>query len=170
MQLALAAPFLTKAVAWVAACAPGAATTGRPTTARNTLPPATGLPPASGALADAGVVAEWPITPAVLGQPAASTQPEQHGAPARYVGLPGMSAPCKALAEGLSVRSQHTVCRLHHSVAGWQLETVEHGLLPDLFSQVLLAVPAPQAATLLADSQPRWPPWQQRSPCCLAGR
>jgi hypothetical protein len=41
MQLALAPPFLTKAVAWVAACAPGAATTGRPTTARNTLPPAT---------------------------------------------------------------------------------------------------------------------------------
>lgn len=101
----------------------------------------------------AGVVAEWPITPAVLGQPAAGTQPDQHQAPARYVGLPGMSAPCKALAEGLIVHSQHTVCRLHHSVAGWQLETVEHGLLPALFSQVLLAVPAAQAATLLADSQ-----------------
>jgi renalase len=102
----------------------------------------------------AGVVVEWPITPAVLGQPAAGTQPDQHMAPARYVGLPGMSAPCKALATGLAVRSQHTVCRLHHSPAGWQLETVEHGLLPDLFSQVLVAVPAPQAASLLADSQP----------------
>ena len=94
---------------------------------------------------DDGVVAEWRPQRAVFGP---------HEAPAgepvvRYVGVPGMSAPARALAAGLTVRTGHTVRQLRAAGGGWQLETAEHGLLPEVYQAVLLGVPAAQAEPLL---------------------
>lgn len=94
---------------------------------------------------EAGVVAEWRPQRAVFGpHEASSGEPVQ-----RFVGVPGMSAPAKALAAGLTVRTAHTVQALRRVEGGWQLETAEQGWLPDIFDAVLLAAPAAQAAALL---------------------
>ena len=93
----------------------------------------------------AGVVAEWQPQRAVFGPHEASA-----GEPVvRYVGVPGMSAPAKTLAEGLTVRTGHTVRRLLPVDGGWQLDTAEHGLLPEVYRAVLMGVPAAQAEPLL---------------------
>lgn len=98
----------------------------------------------------AGVVAEWRPQRAVFGPHEASSGE----AVQRFVGVPGMSAPAKALATGLTVKTGHTVQALRRVEGGWQLETAEHGLLPDVFGAVLLAAPAAQAATLLQPVSP----------------
>lgn len=94
---------------------------------------------------EAGVVAEWRPQRAVFG-PREAPAGE---AVVRYVGVPGMSAPAKALAAGLAVRTGHTVRQLRAAGDGWQLETAEHGLLPEVYQAVLLGVPAEQAEPLL---------------------
>jgi predicted NAD/FAD-dependent oxidoreductase len=67
----------------------------------------------------------------------------------RFVGIPRMSAPAAWLAATLCVHSGHTVVDLRHDRAGWRLHTAEHGVLDERFDAVVLALPAPQAATLL---------------------
>jgi len=68
---------------------------------------------------------------------------------ARFVGIPRMSAPAAWLAATLCVHTGHTVVDLRHDRAGWRLHTAEHGVLDERFDAVVLALPAPQAATLL---------------------
>lgn len=68
----------------------------------------------------------------------------------RFVGVPGMTAPGRLLAEGLPVRTQSTVDALARGPGGWRLCCAERGWIDESFASVLLALPAPQAAVLLA--------------------
>jgi predicted NAD/FAD-dependent oxidoreductase len=72
----------------------------------------------------------------------------------RFVGLPGMGAPVRALADGLTVSTGSTVVSLTRDGAGWRLGIKEGAAAATdtVFDAVLLAVPSPQAATLLRDT------------------
>jgi len=67
----------------------------------------------------------------------------------RHVGVPRMTSPAQWLAEGLGVRTGHTVQSVQHDGTQWRLGTAEHGWLPEAFDALVLAMPAPQADTLL---------------------
>jgi renalase len=72
----------------------------------------------------------------------------------RYVGVPGMNALVRAMAEGLDVRARHTVKHIERYGEQWLLsvesDTVPIAATAGPFDAVLLAVPAEQAAPLLA--------------------
>ncbi|WP_253899897.1 NAD(P)/FAD-dependent oxidoreductase [Corallococcus carmarthensis] len=92
-----------------------------------------------------GIAAEWhgrigTLTRGVVG-PAK--------APVRYVGVPGMNAVAKALADGLDVRTGVRVERVEREGRAWRL-TSETGEDLGLAEVVVAAVPAPQAVPLLA--------------------
>ncbi len=71
----------------------------------------------------------------------------------RWAGRPTMNALAHQLAEGLALRTEHTVRPPQRNADGsWQLATAEHGTLPDTFDVLLLAVPAEQTRPLCADS------------------
>jgi renalase len=76
------------------------------------------------------------------------------GAVARYVGTPGMTGPARLLAQGLDLQTQVTVTGLKRRADGWQIDTAERGMVDTCFDAVVLAVPAPQAAPLLASVSP----------------
>lgn len=97
-----------------------------------------------------GSVDIWQTRPVVLG----SNHVPAHDAPVRYVGVPGMSAPVKALAAGLEVHTSHTIQGLSHEADGWRLSSAEHGQLSGVYSQVVMALPPPQAASLLVQASP----------------
>lgn len=82
----------------------------------------------------AGVAARWPAA----------------GAEA-WVGTPGMNACVKAMAERLDVRWNVRAERISREGALWRVETGEGALLA---GTVLVAVPAEQAAELLAEPAP----------------
>ena len=82
----------------------------------------------------AGVAARWPAA----GDDA-------------WVGAPGMNACVKAMAEGLDVRWGLHAERLVRESGRWRIETGEESFTA---SAVLVAVPAEQAAVLLADAAP----------------
>ncbi|WP_017665679.1 NAD(P)/FAD-dependent oxidoreductase [Porphyrobacter sp. AAP82] len=82
----------------------------------------------------AGVAARWPAA----------------GADA-WVGTPGMNAPIRAMAEGLDVRWNVRAERLGRDGALWR---VEAGEVVFRAATVLVAVPAEQAAVLLAEPAP----------------
>ncbi len=95
----------------------------------------------------AGMAAVWQPRLAVLGD-ASSHRPDP--TLARYVGTPRMTAPAHALSQGLTLRTQSTISELRRTAQGWQLRSAETGWLDELFDAVVLALPAPQAGTLLA--------------------
>ena len=72
----------------------------------------------------------------------------------RFVGTPRMTAPAGWLASGLgnagALQLQTTVQRIERSAAGWRIVSAEHGEHAPTYGTVVLAVPAPQAAQLLA--------------------
>lgn len=74
----------------------------------------------------------------------------------RFVGTPRMTAPAGWLAQHLAqpVQVGTTVRALHRQGGQWALESVEHGLLPQRFDHVVLAMPAPQAQVLCAPVAP----------------
>lgn len=80
-----------------------------------------------------GVAARWPAA-----------------GPDAWVGTPGMSAPVRALAAAHDVRWTTRVEALHRGPNGWTLE----GAHADPFDAVAVALPAEQAAPLLAPHQP----------------
>lgn len=84
--------------------------------------------------AAAGVAARWPAA----------------GADA-WVGVPGMNAPIRALATGLDVRWGVRAERLVRTAMGWQAETDTGAFTA---GRVMVAVPAEQAAVLLAEPAP----------------
>lgn len=92
-----------------------------------------------------GVVAEWTGRIQTLEHGRVSPAKES----VRYVGVPGMSAVAKALAEGLDVRCGVRVERVVREGASWRL-TSETGEDLGLAEVVVAAVPAPQAVPLLA--------------------
>lgn len=69
----------------------------------------------------------------------------------RFVGLPAMGTPVRALAAGLEVTTGRTVVSLSRAGAEWRLDTKEGDIAATAsqFDAVILAVPAPQAAALL---------------------
>lgn len=77
----------------------------------------------------------------------------------RLVGAPGMTAPVRHLAEGLALSASHTVNRLVRQGQSWALEFAEKPVVAEeiLFDRILLAIPAPQAALLLASAGLSWP-------------
>ncbi len=95
------------------------------------------------AWAAAGVVARWPAA----GDDA-------------WVGTPGMNAIVKHLADQTQVHWQHQVTALRRSDAGWHVELLAPTPLASAaavdapFDTVVIAVPAEQAAALLADHDP----------------
>lgn len=100
---------------------------------------------------DAGVAAPWsPRLHARGTAPAQDLQP----APARFVGVPRMTAPARLLAASLAVSAKTTLNGIRRETNGWQLSSLEHGALDGHFDAVLLAVPAPQAVPLLRQPAP----------------
>lgn len=83
----------------------------------------------------AGLVAPWPA--AGEGQ---------------FVGLPAMNAPLKAMAALLETRWSQTITGLSRDGSGWRLVGTTEDEGP--FDQIVLALPAEQAAVLLAPVQP----------------
>lgn len=73
--------------------------------------------------------------------------------PGHFVGTPGMTAPARAMAEGLSVVTGSQVASLSRGPTGWSVMTAD-GLVETpgngSFDAVVLAVPAPQAQPLAA--------------------
>ena len=92
-----------------------------------------------------GVVAEWGGRVVKLqGGSVANTTPQP-----RYVGTPGMSALGTHLAADLAVRRETRISRVSSADGGWKLsDDLVAGFGP--FDFLIMAVPAPQAAELLA--------------------
>lgn len=67
----------------------------------------------------------------------------------RYVGYPCNNAVAKWLAESLHVLTESTVNMIEKKAQYWQISTIEHGIHAEVFDALVLAIPAPQAATLL---------------------
>ena len=107
----------------------------------------------------AGVAALWQPRIEVLGD---RSNHRLDASLQRYVGTPRMTAPAHHLSQGLTLSTQSTINALRRTAQGWQLQTAETGWLDDTFDTVLLALPAPQAQTLLATHSPAL--------CALAGR
>ncbi len=95
-----------------------------------------------------GVVAKWDANVCVLTKgviEAAETEKT------RYVGIPGMSSLAQYLARSCPVRSKTRVTQLHRETSHWRLVSGQGEDL-GLFSQVVLAIPAPQACSLLQEA------------------
>lgn len=89
------------------------------------------------------VVAQWEQAGVAARWPAAGDE--------AWVGVPGMNAPVRALASGLDVRWGVRAERLVRVGDGWQAETEGATFTA---ATVLVAVPAEQAAVLLAEVAP----------------
>jgi len=113
--------------------------------------------------AEAGVIAPWRgrIVALNRGGAAAPTSPL-----ARYVGVPGMNAIAKHLAQGLDVTAHCTVTGLARKGGAWRVHTAD-GTATGSFDAVVLAMPPEQAARVVpldtlhggpvdARSQPCW--------------
>ena len=72
-----------------------------------------------------------------------------------YVGAPGMTAPSRALGEGLDVVTARTATKLVRTNGLWRVEDAE-GVIEapgnGAFNALIVAIPAPQAQTLLASA------------------
>ncbi|XYD07858.1 NAD(P)-binding protein [Methylobacterium sp. NMS12] len=69
----------------------------------------------------------------------------------RYVGVPGMTEPVRALLAGIPVSSATTIVRLRRERARWHVEDAS-GTVHGPFDGVAITFPAPQVATLLEAS------------------
>ena len=76
----------------------------------------------------------------------------------RFVGAPRMTSPAAWLVQSLGNRAlaqwATTLQRLDRTEGGWVITSAEHGPHAQRYDAVLLAVPAPQAAPLLAPVAP----------------
>ena len=72
-----------------------------------------------------------------------------------YVAVPTMSALCRHLLAGVELSFEQPVQRLQRHAHGWQVVVEGRGAAGP-FDQVIVALPAPQAALLLAGHQDRW--------------
>jgi predicted NAD/FAD-dependent oxidoreductase len=72
-----------------------------------------------------------------------------------YVGAPGMTAPARALGEGLDIVTASTATKLVRNGGLWRVEDAEGPIEAPgngAFNALIVAVPAPQAQTLLASA------------------
>ncbi len=95
---------------------------------------------------ETGVVAIWEP---VLQVYQAGQWSSPQGTLKRFVGIPGMSAPARAMAQPLSVQTSTTIQSMSHTSEGWRLTSTEHGLLPSYYSKIVFAIPPIQVATIL---------------------
>ncbi|MEZ6142107.1 MAG: FAD-dependent oxidoreductase [Zavarzinella sp.] len=92
-----------------------------------------------------GVIAEWSSLIVKLQEGSVeNTSPQT-----RYVGMPGMSAIGTHLAKGLDIRSETLIRRISNESTGWKLFD-DTGAVFGPYGSILIALPAPQAAELLA--------------------
>jgi hypothetical protein len=87
-----------------------------------------------------------------------------------YVGMPGMSAPARAMAAGCTIVAGSQIASLHRDDAGWSIHDAGGPVATPgngSFTAAILAVPAPQAIPLAASAGIGWSPMQQASyaPC-----
>jgi predicted NAD/FAD-dependent oxidoreductase len=99
----------------------------------------------------AGIVQPWSGRVVELGEGGSTID---KGEPTRYVGVPGMTAPARALAGGLNVLWRARVKRIDRSGSNWRL-VLESGHAYDGFAGVVVSAPAPQSAELLRDAAPQ---------------
>lgn len=71
----------------------------------------------------------------------------------RYVGVPGMNAVCRHLADGLDISYRTEVGELERSEAGWSLKNAD-GAHIGLFDTVVVSAPSQQTARLLDHPAP----------------
>ncbi|BDX00531.1 NAD(P)/FAD-dependent oxidoreductase [Maricaulis maris] len=81
---------------------------------------------------------------------AAGLWPRRDDDEAWWVGEPGMSGLVAPLAEGLDIRRSHRVSALRKFEAGWLIDVDQPTSGQISADRVVLAIPAPQARTLLA--------------------
>lgn len=98
-----------------------------------------------GAWVQRGIVAEWAGRVVSVHGDEVRPKVEQ---PVRYVGVPGMSAIARHLAEDVHVRAESEIMRLDRVEGRWRL-TDRAGQTRHPFEHVVLSLPAPQAAALL---------------------
>jgi predicted NAD/FAD-dependent oxidoreductase len=94
----------------------------------------------------AGTVAIWEPKLKVY---EAKTWRDSHSQDIRYVGTPHMNSTGKYLAEGLSIQYERTISQLERREHQWHLQCSEANEIIALYDFVVLAIPAPQASTLL---------------------
>ncbi len=102
----------------------------------------------------AGVVAPWAMRTAVHEAGVWRLRSGADHEPTRFVGVPGMSAIGRALAEGLHVERYTTVSGIERSDSHWKLANSD-GQALGAFDLVLVTAPAPQAASLLRTASPQ---------------
>ena len=73
----------------------------------------------------------------------------------RFVGYPANNTPAKWLASALNLKTETTVTSIKKHAQHWQISSKEHGVYPEYFDSVILAIPAPQAAVLLNTAAPK---------------
>jgi len=99
-----------------------------------------------------GAAAIWSPRIVALDKHGRSTKEERV---TRYVGTPRMTAAARLVAEDLALSTSHTVCRLNRDQGRWQIAFAEDLPVRDDFDAIVLAMPSPQAATLLAPVSPQ---------------
>ncbi|MDO8907215.1 MAG: FAD-dependent oxidoreductase [Pseudohongiella sp.] len=117
---------------------------------------------------DAGVVASWQPELRTIGRrpdtPAAASRINH-----RYVGTPRMTSPARHLATGLNLISGARVVAIRHSDQGWFLIQENTPAPAGPFRDLVLAIPAQQAADLLGlltlNSDPCAPATQALTAC-----
>lgn len=100
-------------------------------------------------LAAAGAVVRYPNTVIGITDAARSLLPDEP----RFVGAPGMNAMAKALADGLDVETSRHISECIRDEVGWSL-ALSDGVRTGPFDNVVIAVPAEQAADLLLPIAP----------------
>jgi hypothetical protein len=93
-----------------------------------------------------GVAARWEAPIITL---ANGVRGGARGEPARYVGVPGMSALARDLAADFDVACEERIARIARSSGRWSVIS-DAGRVFDGFDAVVIATPAPQATPLLA--------------------
>lgn len=100
-------------------------------------------------LATAGAIESYPNTVTSITDTERSFLPDEP----RFVGTAGMNGMAKALADGLDVETSCQVAECTRDAAGWTL-ALSTGARTGLFDNVVIAVPAEQAASLLLPIAP----------------
>ncbi len=103
-----------------------------------------------------GIVAQWPDDQQTVVALDRGRQISESQSQIRYVGVPGMTAVARHLAKSLTVRLQTSIAEVRlnqetqHAPSQWALYDEQGGTCGH-YDRVLVALPAPQAAVLLAD-------------------
>jgi predicted NAD/FAD-dependent oxidoreductase len=98
----------------------------------------------------AGLVAPWGASPVRLAERAAEREVDGE---ARWVGVPRMSALTRHLADAVGVEFGYRVATIEAADGGWQLCS-DSGERRGPFDAIAVAIPAPQASTLLEPAAP----------------